>query len=62
MYRKDTKSYRISFSNSIENPKFMEKYGFKPRKTYNPIDFSTFKNYDKNLLLSLLIGIWQHPI
>ncbi len=57
MYRKDTKSYRISFSNSIENPKFMEKYGFKPRKTYNPIDFSTFKNYDKNLLLSLLIGI-----
>lgn len=35
----------------------MEKYGFKPRKTYNPIDFSTLKNYDKNLLLSLLIGI-----
>ena len=35
----------------------MEKYGFKSRKTYNPIDFSMFKNYDKNLLLSLLIGI-----
>ena len=25
----DTKSHRISFANSIENPKFMEKYGFK---------------------------------
>ena len=24
MYREDTKSYRISFANSIENPKFME--------------------------------------
>lgn len=35
----------------------MEKYGFKLRKTYNPIDFSMFKSYDKNLLLSLLIGI-----
>lgn len=53
----DTKSYRISFANSIENPKFMEKYGFKPRKTYNPIDFSVFKDYDKELLLALLIGI-----
>lgn len=57
MYRKNTKSYRISFANSIENPKFMEKYGFKYRKTYNPIDFSAFKNYDKELLLALLIGI-----
>lgn len=53
----DTKSYRISFANSIENPKFMEKYGFKPRKTYNPIDFFVFKDYDKELLLALLIGI-----
>lgn len=57
MYREDTKSYRISFANSIENPKFMEKYGFKPRKTYNPIDFFVFKDYDKELLLALLIGI-----
>ena len=57
MYREDTKSYRISFANSIENPKFMEKYGFKPRKTYNPIDFSVFKDYDRELLLALLIGI-----
>lgn len=39
------------------NPKFMEKYGFKPRKTYNPIDFSVFKDYGKELLLALLIGI-----
>lgn len=57
MYREDTKSYRISFANSIENPKFMEKYGFKPRKTYNPIDFSVFRDYDKELLLALLVGI-----
>lgn len=57
MYREDTKSYRISFANSVENPKFMEKYGFKPRKTYNPIDFSVFKDYGKELLLALLIGI-----
>ena len=57
MYREDTKSYRISFANSIENPKFMEKYGFKPRKTYNPIDFSVFGDYDKELLLALLVGI-----
>lgn len=47
----------INGNNSIENPKFMEKYGFKPRKTYNPIDFFVFKDYDKELLLALLIGI-----
>ena len=35
----------------------MEKYGFKPRKTYNPIDFFVFKDYNKELLLALLIGI-----
>ena len=57
MYRKDTKSYRISFANSLETPKFMDKYGIQMRKTYNPIDFGVFKDYDRNLLLSLLIGI-----
>lgn len=57
MYREDTKSYRISFANSIDNPKFMEFYGFKQRKTYNPIDFEIYKQFDKSLLTALLIGI-----
>lgn len=57
MYREDTKSYRISFANSLEIPKFMDKYGIQMRKTYNPINFEVFKDYDRNLLLSLLIGI-----
>ena len=57
MYRKDTKSYRISFANSISIPKFMEKYDIHYRKTYNPINFENYKQYDKLLLWSLLIGI-----
>lgn len=57
MYREKTKAYRISFANSIDNPKFMEFYGFKQRKTYNPIDFEIYKQFDKSLLTALLIGI-----
>lgn len=57
MYREGTKSYRISFSNSKDVPKFMEKYGFKLRKTYNPIDFSIYNKYTKGQLMALLIGI-----
>lgn len=57
MYREDTKSYRISFANSISIPKFMEKYDIHYRKTYNPVNFENYKQYDKLLLWSLLIGI-----
>lgn len=56
-HRESTKSYRIMFSNSKSIPNFMEKYGFKFRKTYNPIDFNILKIYPKDLLTSLLIGI-----
>ena len=35
----------------------MSKYGINNNKTYNPIDFNIFKNYSKDLIISLLIGI-----
>ena len=57
MYREDTKSYRISFANSIDIPRFMEEYGIQFRKTYNPIDFNILRNYSREQLLALLIGI-----
>lgn len=56
-YRESTNSNRICFSNSISIPKFMAKYGFNFNKTYNPTDFNFFKKYNKNQILSLLIGI-----
>lgn len=56
-YREETNSYRISFSNNKSIPAFMQKYGFKFKKTYNPIDFDVLKVYSKDLLTSLLIGI-----
>lgn len=35
----------------------MNKYGFKFRKTYNPINFDILKKYNNYLLMALLIGI-----
>lgn len=57
IYNENNNSYRVSFSNSIDNPKFMSKYGFNFNKTYNPINFEIFENYSEDLLKSLLIGI-----
>lgn len=56
-FRSNTKSYRIAFNNKNSIPLFMEKYGIENKKTYNPIDFSHYKKYNKNLLICLLIGI-----
>lgn len=56
-HRNSTKSNRIQFNNkpSIEN--FMKEYGFNYNKTYNPCSFESFKNYSKEQITSLLIGI-----
>ena len=35
----------------------MQKYGFQFNKTYNPNNFDYFRNYTKEQLMSLLIGI-----
>lgn len=56
-YREKTKSYRLQFDNRHSIPKVMEKYGIVNAKTYNPIDFSIFKKYSKDLITALLIGI-----
>lgn len=58
MYRENTNSYRISFSNSKSIPEFMKEYNISYRKTYNPVNFDKFnKNYSEDLLYALLIGI-----
>lgn len=56
-YRKKTKSYRLMFSNKNSIPIVMDKYGIIRNKTYNPIDFSIFEKYPKELIMSMLIGI-----
>ena len=52
-----TKSNRIQFNNKPSIEMFMKKYGFNYDKTYNPCSFESFKNYSKEQLISLLIGI-----
>ena len=56
-YRKESKSYRLTFNNKTSIPKVMSKYCISNNKTYNPIKFDIFKDYDRELLLSLLIGV-----
>ena len=52
-----TKSNRIQFNNKPSIEKFMKEYGFNYDKTYNPCSFKSFKNYSKEQITSLLIGI-----
>lgn len=48
---------RIYFQNKISVENVKNKFKIPNRKTYNPIDFNVFKNYNKKSLMSLLIGI-----
>lgn len=56
-YRDSVKSNRIQFNNKPSIEKFMKEYGFNYNKTYNPCSFEFFKNYSKEQITSLLIGI-----
>lgn len=56
-YRDSIKSNRIQFNNKPSIEKFMKEYGFNYNKTYNPCSFESFKNYSKEQITSLLIGI-----
>lgn len=56
-HRDSTKSNRIQFNNKSSIEKFMKEYGFDYNKTYNPCSFESFKNYSKEQITSLLIGI-----
>lgn len=53
---KSTVSYKIEVSDSKIVPKIMNKFGFKPNKTYYPPDFGKYINLDTNLFLAFLIG------
>lgn len=56
-HKDSTKSNRIYFNNKHSIEKFMKEYGFNFNKTYNPCSFESFKNYSKEQITSLLIGI-----
>lgn len=56
-HRDSTKSNRIQFNNKPSIEQFMKEYGFNYDKTYNPCSFESFKNYTKEQITSLLIGI-----
>lgn len=56
-HRNSTKSNRLQFNNKPSVEKFMKEYGFNYDKTYNPCSFELFKNYSKDQITSLLIGI-----
>ena len=56
-HKDSTKSSRIQFNNKPSIERFMKEYGFNYDKTYNPCFFESFKNYSKEQITSLLIGI-----
>ena len=56
-HRDSTKSDRIQFNNKPSIERFMKEYGFNYDKTYNPCSFESFKDYSKEQITSLLIGI-----
>ena len=56
-HKDSTKSSRIQFNNKPSIERFMKEYGFNYNKTYNPCSFESFKNYSKEQITSLLIGI-----
>ena len=56
-HKDSTKSIRIQFNNKPSIEMFMKEYGFNYDKTYNPCSFESFKNYSKEQITSLLIGI-----
>jgi predicted RNA-binding Zn-ribbon protein involved in translation (DUF1610 family) len=56
-HRDSTNSNRIQFNNKPSIEKLMKEYGFNCDKTHNPCSFESFKDYSKEQITSLLIGI-----
>lgn len=56
-YREGSNSYRISFNNKQSIVAIMNYYSINYSKTYNPVNFDSYIHFNKELLLSLLIGI-----
>lgn len=56
-FEKNNKKYaEICVKDNFYVNKIINKYGFNPRKTYNPIDENFLKNLDNNKFYSFLIG------
>lgn len=52
-----TKSFKLKVCNNLLVPQIIDKFKIKPRKSYNPIDFSNFENnFTENQILSLIAG------
>jgi hypothetical protein len=49
-------SYVLNITDTILIPKLVEKFDFKPLKTYNPPDLFYFDNKDINFFIAFLIG------
>lgn len=56
-YRKSSNSYRVLFCNKQSIAAVMNYYNINYDKTYNPVNFNSYTHFNKELLLSLLIGI-----
>lgn len=56
-HRESTNSNRIIFNSNKSIKTFSRHFGILENKTYNPVDFSIYKKYNKEQLLALLIGI-----
>lgn len=56
-YRENSNSYRILFNNKQSIAAIMNYYNINYGKTYNPVNFDSYIHFNKELLLSLLIGI-----
>ena len=57
VYRKNNNSYSLFFSNKQSIADIMNYYNINYNKTYNPVNFDSYTHFNKELLLSLLIGI-----
>ena len=56
-FRKNTKSYRLSFHNKDSINNIMTTFKIHYNKTYNPCNFNAFENLSNLELTALLIGI-----
>lgn len=55
-YKADKGYVEVVVKDNFIVNKIIEKYTFKPRKTYNPVDYDFLDNLDKNKFYSFLIG------
>lgn len=49
--------YELRYSSKEHTLGFLKKFNIKPRKTENPPDFSFYKDYPLELILSLFVGL-----